>query len=133
MALMTFWRLKQIHKNNSELARLSYRYQELTGDYGLSGKVITDMPACGKAFDSSMSSVDEALDTRLQYQQLAYDNELLIRQAREYIEQFPDWMIRMVLTLYFINGMPMYDVAAAVGVTEQECGKIMDVHFHNIF
>lgn len=130
---MTFQELRQIHKNNIELERLSNRYQELKYDFGVSSKEISDMPTAGRVFDTSMSHREEACDAEMEYKNLYYENEILIRKARSYIEQFPDVQLKAVLTLHFINGMPIYDVAPALGLSEQECGQMIKVHFNNVF
>lgn len=131
--LMTFQKLRQIHKNNIELERLSNRYRELKYDFGVSGKEISDMPTAGRVFDTSMSQREEACDAEIEYRNLYYETEILIRKARRYIEQFPDVQLKAVLTLHFINGMPIYDVAPALGLSEWECGRMIKVHFNNVF
>ena len=130
---MTLNELKQIHKNNVKLGQLTQRYAELKGDYGINGKEVDGMPFVGRVYDTSMSKREEACDIETEYRELYYENELLIRKARQYIEQFPDWQLRMILTLCYINAMPTYDVAAAVGITEQMCQKILFAHFNNVF
>ena len=80
-----------------------------------------------------MSSVEEACDIELEYKELYYRNTRLIQHARAYIEAMPDWVIRLVLTLRYINCLPEYEVAAAIGITEQECRRILVVHFNNVF
>ena len=72
-------------------------------------------------------------DVELEYKELYYKNMKLIQRARKYIETIPDWVIRLILTLKYINTLPEYEVAAAIGITEQECGKILVVHFNNVF
>lgn len=130
---MTFQRLRQIHKNNVELEQLSNRYRELKYDFGVNSKEISDMPTAGRVFDTSMSHREEACDVEIEYRDLYYENEILIREARRYIEQFPNMQLRAVLTLHFINGMPMYDVAPALGLSERECEQMIRVHFNNVF
>ena len=80
-----------------------------------------------------MNSVEEMYDVELEYKELYYKNMKLIQHARSYIETIPDWVIRLILTLKYINALPEYEVAAAIGITEQECGKILVVHFNNVF
>lgn len=131
---MTEAELKQIHRNNLELEGLYWRWEEIRQTAGITSKEITGMPFVGRVFDSSMSDIEDKCDAELKYKELLYKNEQLIRKVRKYIETFPDWILRMILTLHYINGMPLYEVAAAVGeVTERDCEKILKVHFKNVF
>ena len=130
---MTETELKQIHKNNLKLAELSEKHQLLKYDYGIGSKEITGMPYVGRVWDTSMNGVEEATDIEVEYNELLCGNERLIRKARRYIDSFPDWQLRLILTLRYVNGMPIYEIAPAIGVTEKVCETILMVHFANVF
>lgn len=130
---MTKKQFLQIGRNNRRLAQLQEKYRELKYDDGTSIKPQDGMPHSGGVFDTSMSSVEEACDVELEYKELYYQNTRLIQRARAYIETIPDWVIRLVLTLKYINCLPEYEVAAAIGITEWECRRILVVHFNNVF
>lgn len=80
-----------------------------------------------------MADVEEKVDIEIRYRQLYWENEKLIRKAREYISQFPDEILRQVLTARYINGMEIMMVAADVGLTMNQCEVICKVHFNNVF
>ena len=130
---MTEKEFLQIGKNNRRLKQLQEKYKKLKYDDGTSIKPQDGMPRAHSTFNTSMSSVEEACDIELEYKELYYRNTRLIQHARAYIEAIPDWVIRLVLTLRYINCLPEYEVAAAIGITEQECRRILVVHFNNVF
>lgn len=130
---MTEQELLQIHKNNMELASLQAEYDRIVGGSLILGKEISGMPYVGRVFDTSMSKTEERVDIEMQYKELYYRNQLLIKKARDYIAQLPDMTLRMILTLKYINGMMTYDVAAAIGISEKMCQRILKVHFSNVF
>ena len=130
---MTEKELLQIGKNNRRMAQLKEKYRELKYDNGIGSRTQDGMPRAHSTFNTSMSSVEEACDIELEYKELYYRNTRLIQHARAYIEAMPDWVIRLVLTLRYINCLPEYEVAAAIGITEQECRRILVVHFNNVF
>ena len=133
MALMTCSRLGQIKKNQAKLNQLREKHRELKSDYGLGSKDNTGMPTAGKVFDTSMSHLEEAVDAEQEYKALYYENEILKSEAREYIRQIPDVQLSIMLRLYFIKLLPLYEVADAVDISEKECEKIFRVHFNNVF
>ena len=130
---MTEKELLQIGKNNRRMAQLKEKYRELKYDNGIGSRTQDVMPHAQSTFNTSMNSVEEMYDVELEYKELYYKNMKLIQHARSYIETIPDWVIRLILTLEYINALPEYEVAAAIGITEQECGKILVVHFNNVF
>lgn len=133
MELITERKLRQIGENNRRMEQLREKYQELRYAGGTSAKPQDGMPHASSATNSSMNSVETAYDIELEYKELYCRNMELIRKARAYIDEIPDWTIRLVLTLKYINNMPTYEAAANIGITEQECRRILTVHFHNVF
>ena len=130
---MTEKELLQIGKNNRRMAQLKEKYRELKYDNGIGSRTQDGMPHGQSTFNTSMNSVEEMYDVELEYKELYYKNMKLIQHARSYIETIPDWVIRLILTLKYINALPEYEVAAAIGITEQECRRILIVHFNNVF
>lgn len=131
--ILTETELRRISRNNEKLEILSEKYKILKYDNGMKGKEITDMPGVGRIFDTSMSNIEEACDIEGEYRELSYETEVLIQRARRYIEQFPDWKLRMLLTLKFVNNMKTYEIGPALSLTERECETIIRVHFSNLF
>lgn len=123
----------QIGRNNRKLKQLQEKYRELKCDDGTGMKANDGMPHARSALNTSMSQVEEAYDIELEYRELYCRNMRLIQHARSYIEIIPDWVIRLVLTLKYINCLPEYEVAEAIGITERECRRILLVHFNNVF
>lgn len=123
----------QIGRNNRKLKQLQEKYRELKCDDGTGMKANDGMPHARSALNTSMSQVEEAYDIELEYRELYYRNMRLIQRARSYIEIIPDWVIRLVLTLKYINCLSEHEVVAAIGITEQECRRILLVHFNNVF
>ncbi len=130
---MTEREFLQIHRNNMELTSLQAKYDKIVGGSLILGKEISGMPYVGRVFDASMSKTEERMDIETQYSGLYYQNQLLINKARDYIAELPDMTLRMILTLKYINGMMTYDVAAAIGISEKMCQRILKVHFSNVF
>ena len=130
---MTEKELLQIGKNNRRMAQLKEKYRELKYDNGIGSRTQDGMPHAQSTSNTSMNSVEEMYDVELEYKELYYKNMKLIQRARSYIEAIPDWVIRLILTLKYINALPEYEVAAAIGITEQECRRILIVHFNNVF
>lgn len=123
----------QIGRNNRKLKQLQEKYRELKCDDGTGMKANDGMPHARSALNTSMSQVEEAYDIELEYRELYCRNMRLIQHARSYIEIIPDWVIRLVLTLKYINCLSEHEVAAAIGITEQECRRVLLVHFNNVF
>ena len=80
-----------------------------------------------------MVDIEDKVDIEMEYRQLYWENERLIRKARKYISQFPDQTLRMVLTSRYINGLDIIMVAADVGLSMKQCEEICKVHFNNVF
>lgn len=130
---MTEQELRQIHRNNMEMGRLQADYETICGSFGISPVQSDGMPHGSGEKSNGMSDVEEKVDIEIRYRQLYWENEKLIRKAREYIDQFPDEILRQVLTARYINGMEIMMVAADVGLTMNQCEVICKVHFNNVF
>lgn len=130
---MTEARMRKIHKNNIRLQHLADKYKEkryhaMSSELNMSG-----MPSGNGGEDNTMSDVDDAVDIEAEYRALFYENELLIKEARRYIAQFPDSTLRMILELKYINGMDEWDVSLEAGVRYKTVVSILRTHWNNIF
>lgn len=130
---MTEARMRKIHKNNIRLQHLADKYKEkryhaMSSELNMSG-----MPSGNGGEDNTMSDVDDAVDIEAEYRTLFYENELLIKEARRYIAQFPDSTLRMILELKYINGMDEWDVSLEAGVRYKTVVSILRTHWNNIF
>lgn len=130
---MTEQELRQIHRNNMEMGRLQSDYETICGSFGISPVQSDGMPHGSGEKSNGMADVEEKVDIEIKYRQLYWENEKLIRKAREYISQFPDEILRQVLAARYINGMEIMMVAADVGLTMNQCEVICKVHFNNVF
>lgn len=129
---MTEQELRQIHINNIALARLQAEYDEVCGNTGVSPMQSDGMPH-GSSKTTGMEGIERKVDIETEYRVLYTTNERLIARARKYIEQFPDEILRMVLTKRYINGLDCIMTAADVGISMQQCEMICMVHFNNVF
>lgn len=130
---MTEERLKKIHKNNIRMKYLTDKYREkryhaMSAEINMSG-----MPSGSGGKDNTMGDIDEAVDIENEYRALFYENELLIKEARRYIAQFPDPILQMILELKYINGMDEWDVSLEVGVRYKTVISILQTHWNNVF
>lgn len=130
---MTEERLKKIHKNNIRMKYLTDKYREkryhaMSAEINMSG-----MPLGSGGKDNTMGDIDEAVDIENEYRALFYENELLIKEARRYIAQFPDPILQMILELKYINGMDEWDVSLEVGVRYKTVISILQTHWNNVF
>lgn len=130
---MTEERLKKIHKNNIRMEYLADKYKEkryhaMSAEINMSG-----MPSGSGGEDNTMGDIDEAVDIETEYRALFYENEPLIKEARRYIAQFPDPILRMILELKYINGMDEWDVSLETGVRYKTVISILRTHWNNVF
>lgn len=129
---MTEHELKQIHINNLKLERLQAEYNDICGRTGISLMQSDGMPR-GSSVREGMEDIEYKVDIENEYRKIYTSNEKLILKARKYIEQFPDEIIRMILTERYINGLDSVIVAADTGITMRQCEEICKVHFSNVF
>lgn len=130
---MTEERMRKIHKNNIRMKYLADKYREkryhaMSSELNMSG-----MPSGSGGKDNTMGDIDEAVDIENEYRALFYENELLIKEARRYIAQFPDPILQMILELKYINGMDEWDVSLEVGVRYKTVISILQTHWNNVF
>lgn len=130
---MTEERMRKIHKNNIRMQYLAEKYREKR--YHAMSSVInmSGMPSGSGGEDNTMGDVDDAVDIEDEYRSLYYENELLIKEARRYIAQLPDPMLRMILELRYINGMDEWDVSLESGVRYKTVVSILCTHWNNVF
>lgn len=130
---MTEERMKKIHKNNIRMQYLADKYKEKRYHAMSSAINMSGMPSGSGGEDNTMGDVDDAVDIEDEYRSLYYENELLIKEARRYIAQFPDPMLRMILELRYINGLDEWDVSLESGVRYKTVVSILRTHWNNIF
>ncbi len=130
---MTEERMRKIHKNNIRMQYLAEKYREKRYHAMSSAINMSGMPSGSGGEDNTMGDVDDAVDIEDEYRSLYYENELLIKEARRYIAQLPDPMLRMILELRYINGMDEWDVSLESGVRYKTVVSILCTHWNNVF
>lgn len=130
---MTEERMRKIHKNNIRMQYLAEKYKEKRYHAMSSALNMSGMPSGSGGEDNTMRDVDDAVDIEDEYRSLYYENELLIKEARWYIAQFPDPMLRMILELRYINGLDEWDVSLEAGVRYKTVVSILRTHWNNVF
>ena len=130
---MTEERMRKIHKNNIRMQYLAEKYKEKRYHAMSSALNMSGMPSGSGGEDNAMGDVDDAVDIEDEYRSLYYENELLIKEARRYIAQLPDPMLRMILELRYINGMDEWDVSLESGVRYKTVVSILCTHWNNVF
>ena len=130
---MTEERMRKIHKNNIRMQYLAEKYREKRYRAMSSAINMSGMPSGSGGEDNTMGDVDDAVDIEDEYRSLYYENELLIKEARRYIAQFPDPMLRMILELRYINGLDEWDASLEAGVRYKTVVSILRTHWNNVF
>lgn len=130
---MTEERMRKIHKNNIRMQYLAEKYREKRYHAMSSAINMSGMPSGSGGEDNTMGDVDDAVDIEDEYRSLYYENELLIKEARRYIAQFPDPVLRMILELRYINGLDEWDVSLEAGVRYKTVVSILRTHWNNVF
>lgn len=130
---MTEERMRKIHRNNIRMQYLAEKYREKRYHAMSSAVNMSGMPSGSGGEDNTMGDVDDAVDIEDEYRSLYYENELLIKEARRYIAQFPDPMLRMILELRYINGLDEWDVSLEAGVRYKTVVSILHTHWNNVF
>lgn len=130
---MTEERMRKIHKNNIRMQYLAEKYREKRYHAMSSAINMSGMPSGSGGEDNTMGDVDDAVDIEDEYRSLYYENELLIKEARRYIAQFPDPVLRMILELRYINGLDEWGVSLEAGVRYKTVVSILRTHWNNVF
>lgn len=130
---MTEERMRKIHKNNIRMQYLAEKYKEKRYHAMSSALNMSGMPSGSGGEDNTMGNVDDAVDIEDEYRSLYCENELLIKEARRYIAQFPDPVLRMILELRYINGLDEWDVSLEAGVRYKTVVSILRTHWNNVF
>lgn len=125
--------MRKIHKNNIRMQYLAEKYREKRYRAMSSAINMSGMPSGSGGEDNTMGDVNDAVDIEDEYRSLYYENELLIKEARRYIAQFPDPMLRMILELRYINGLDEWDVSLEAGVRYKTVVSILRTHWNNVF
>ena len=130
---MTEERMRKIHKNNIRMQYLAEKYREKRYHAMSSAVNMSGMPSGSGGEDNTMGNVDDAVDIEDEYRSLYYENELLIKEARRYIAQFPDPVSRIISELRYINGLDEWDVSLEAGVRYETVVSILRTHWNNVF
>lgn len=130
---MTEERMKKIHKNNIRMQYLADKYREKRYHAMSSAINMSGMPSGSGGGDNTMGDIDDAVDIENEYRALLCENDLLIKEARRYIAQFPDSVLRMILELRYINGIDEWDISLEVGIRYKTVVSILRTHWNNIF
>lgn len=125
--------LKLIHTNNQTMDRLQEEYNDICSSIGCSGKKSDGMPHGSGRKSTGMPDIEDKIDIEMEYRRIYRENQKLISQARKYIDQFPDEIIRRILTAKYINALDIVEIAADVGLSMKQCEEVCKVHFYNVF
>ena len=130
---MTEQELKLIHTNNQTMARLQEEYNDICSSIGCSGKKSDGMPHGSGGKSTGMPDIEDKIDIEMEYRRIYRENQKLIARAIKYIMQFPDEILRRILTAKYINTLDIVEIATDVGLTMKQCEEICKVHFNNVF
>lgn len=130
---MTKKEFEKIRKNNEKLKSLQYMIDDLAYKSHASGQEITGMP-----FVSGISDKVGDYCTRLayledRYMTLLIRNRKLIQKAKRFLNEIPDYTIRLSLYFIYLKGMDTIDVADMMGIygtrREKTLNKIINTFF----
>lgn len=130
---MTELELKQIHINNQMMERLQVEYENICESVGISPIRYDGMTHGSGGKNTGMPDIEDKIDIEMEYRRIFRENQKLISRARKYIEQFPDEILRRILTAKYINALDIVEIATDVGLTMKQCEEICKVHFNNVF
>lgn len=130
---MTEQELRQIHRNNMEMGRLQSDYETICSSFGIPPMQSDGMPHGSGGKSTGMTNIEDKVDIEMEYRRIYRENHKLIVRARKYINQFPDEILRRILTAKYINALDIVEIAADVGLTMKQCEEICRVHFNNVF
>jgi len=123
--------LRQISLNNQKLQQMKNRYEEERFKSLAKGQNITGMPHVPGVKDNIGNYVTDLVMLQETIETLQHINNLLIMEARSFIDSIPDGIIRMILELKYINNIPEYSIPCLVGnnIKERDVKKIIRTFF----
>lgn len=128
---MTEKELKQISFNNHKLQQLKNKYEDERFKSLAKGQSITGMPHASGTKDNVGDYVTDLVMLQEEMETVQHTNNLLVMKARNFIDNIPDQMIRMILELKYINNIPDYSIPHMVGgnIKERDVKKIIRIFF----
>ena len=115
------------------MARLQEEDNDICSSIGCSGKKSDGMPHGNSRKSTGMPDIEDKIDIEMEYRHIYRENQKLIAKARKYIMQFPDEILRRILTEKYINALDIVEIAADVGLSMKQCEEVCKVHFYNVF
>nr|WP_308743217.1 hypothetical protein [uncultured Anaerocolumna sp.] len=128
---MTESELRQISLNNQKLQQMKNKYEDERFRSLVKGQNITGMPHAPGVKDNIGNYVTDLVMLQETIETLQRINNLLIIDARKFIDSIPDGMIRIILELKYINNIPDYSIPSMVGnnIKERDVKKIIRTFF----
>lgn len=128
---MTEKELKQISFNNQKLQQLKNKYEDERFKSLAKGQNITGMPHAPGTKDNIGNYVTDLVMLQEEIETLQHINNLLIVKVRNFIDEIPDGMIRMIFELKYINSIPDYSIPCLTGnsIKERDIKKIIRTFF----
>lgn len=130
---MTKEELKQISYNNRKLERLKGKYSALKYKSLVKGQEITGMPHTPGVKDDVGDYAVSLADLRNEIARLELENDMLIKRARRFIAEIPDYTIQAILELKYINNLYSHEVACCLGNKdikgEKDIDRILTIFF----
>lgn len=130
---MTESELKQIQLNKQMMARLQAEYENICESVGISPIRYDGMTHGSGGKSTGMPDIEDKIDIEMEYRRIFRENHKLITRARKYIAQFPDEILRKILTGKYIDDLDIVEISADVGLSMKQCETICRVHFNNVF
>ena len=115
------------------MERLQVEYENICESVGISPIRYDGMTHGSGGKNTGMPDIEDKIDIEMEYRRIFRENQKLISRARKYIEQFPDEILRRILTAKYINALDIVEIATDVGLTMKQCEEICKVHFNNVF
>ena len=115
---MTESELKQISINNRKLEQLKGKYSSLKYKSLTKGQVLTGMPHVPGIKDTIGNYVSELEELKDDIALLEMENNLLVKKARRFITEIPDYIIQAIIELKYINNLYTNEIVACIGVKE---------------
>ena len=100
------------------------------------GQIISDMPTAHNRSDAIGDYVGNVDEMRIKIAAMQLETDLLVMQARRFINEIPCPIVRMVLSDKYINNLYYWDIIEGIGcediVTERDVLGIMELVFWDV-
>jgi len=125
--------LQQISINTQKIASLKESYKTLLNQSHTKGQIISDMPTAHNRSDTIGDYVVGKDELRVRLLNLESENDLLIMEARRFINDIPCPVIRIILTERYINCLYYWDIIDGLGCediqTEKDIDRVVELVF----